>query len=149
MALPVGEALVQIRMPRILHLLDHSLPLHSGYSFRTAAIIREQHARGWTTLQLTSSKQGSAPSEEISEGLKFFRTESSQSTLARLPVLDQLDVIYQLTRRGMQIAREFRPDVLHAHSPCLTGLAGFADGTKAGAAGGLRIAGVVGRLAVP
>ena len=27
---------------RILHILDHSIPLHSGYTFRTAAILREQ-----------------------------------------------------------------------------------------------------------
>lgn len=27
---------------RILHILNHSLPLHSGYTFRTAAILREQ-----------------------------------------------------------------------------------------------------------
>ena len=27
---------------RILHVLDHSIPLHSGYTFRTAAILREQ-----------------------------------------------------------------------------------------------------------
>jgi hypothetical protein len=35
---------------RILHVLDHSLPLHSGYSFRTLAILREQRALGWQTL---------------------------------------------------------------------------------------------------
>ncbi len=31
---------------RILHVLDHSLPLHSGYTFRTVAILREQRALG-------------------------------------------------------------------------------------------------------
>jgi hypothetical protein len=29
---------------RTLHILDHSLPLHSGYTFRTVAILREQRA---------------------------------------------------------------------------------------------------------
>jgi len=42
---------------RILHILDHSLPLHSGYAFRTVAILREQRARGWQTLQLTTPRQ--------------------------------------------------------------------------------------------
>ena len=32
---------------RILHVFDHSLPLHSGYSFRSLAILREQRALGW------------------------------------------------------------------------------------------------------
>ena len=41
---------------RILHVLDHSLPLHSGYAFRTAAILREQRALGWETLQLTTPR---------------------------------------------------------------------------------------------
>lgn len=43
---------------RILHILDHSIPLHSGYTFRTAAILREQRALGWETFHLTSPKQG-------------------------------------------------------------------------------------------
>ena len=29
---------------RILHILDHSIPLHSGYTFRTAALLREAAA---------------------------------------------------------------------------------------------------------
>ena len=43
---------------RILHILDHSIPLHSGYTFRTAAILREQRALGWETFHLSSPKQG-------------------------------------------------------------------------------------------
>ena len=44
---------------RILHVLDHSLPLHSGYTFRTLAILRAQRAQGWQTVHLTTPKQGS------------------------------------------------------------------------------------------
>jgi hypothetical protein len=43
---------------RILHVLDHSLPLHSGYSFRTLAILREQRALGWQTAHLTTPEAG-------------------------------------------------------------------------------------------
>ena len=43
---------------RILHVLDHSLPLHSGYAFRTLAILREQRALGWETVQLTTPRHG-------------------------------------------------------------------------------------------
>ena len=45
-------------MIRTLHVLDHSIPLHSGYTFRTAALLREQRALGWETFHLTSPKQG-------------------------------------------------------------------------------------------
>ena len=43
---------------RILHILDHSIPLHSGYAFRTLAILKEQRALGWETFHLTGPKQG-------------------------------------------------------------------------------------------
>jgi hypothetical protein len=32
---------------RVLHILDHSIPLHSGYTFRTRAILEQQCAMGW------------------------------------------------------------------------------------------------------
>ena len=32
---------------RILHVLDHSLPLHSGYTFRTLSILAHQRRLGW------------------------------------------------------------------------------------------------------
>lgn len=35
---------------RILHILDHSIPLHSGYTFRTLAILKEQRDLGWETF---------------------------------------------------------------------------------------------------
>ena len=40
----------------ILHVLDHSIPLQSGYTFRTRAILREQRRMGWETFHLTSPK---------------------------------------------------------------------------------------------
>ena len=45
---------------RILHVLDHSIPLHSGYTFRTRSILREQRALGWETFHVTGSKQGAS-----------------------------------------------------------------------------------------
>jgi len=51
---------------RIFHILDHSLLLHSGYTFRTAVILCEQQCLGWETFHLTGVKQGavSAPDGE-------------------------------------------------------------------------------------
>mgnify|MGYP000473419286 CR=1 FL=1 len=67
---------------RILHILDHSLPLHSGYVFRTLAILREQRRLGWETFQLTSPKQGpaTAPVEDV-DGWRFYRTDGDVATL--------------------------------------------------------------------
>ena len=45
---------------RILHILDHSPPLLSGYVFRTLGILAAQRARGWQTAQLTTPRHPAA-----------------------------------------------------------------------------------------
>jgi PEP-CTERM/exosortase A-associated glycosyltransferase len=109
---------------RILHVLDHSIPLHSGYAFRTLAILRQQRALGWETMHVTSAKHTAttAAVEEV-DGYTFHRTLPTGSLAERLPVCDQLAVIRGLARRVSQLIPELRPDVLHAHSPSLNGIA--------------------------
>jgi PEP-CTERM/exosortase A-associated glycosyltransferase len=109
---------------RILHVLDHSVPLQSGYSFRTLAILRQQRALGWETLQVTSTKHtaAEAPVEDV-DGLTFYRTVPGGGWAERLPVLDQIMVIRSLQRRLTQLIPELKPDIVHAHSPCLAGIA--------------------------
>jgi PEP-CTERM/exosortase A-associated glycosyltransferase len=118
---------------RILHVLDHSIPLHSGYTFRTRSILRGQRALGWETHQLTSAKQGvsPAPYEQV-EGFGFHRTGAGRGLAARLPVLRQLAVIEGLARRLLQVATEVRPDILHAHSPALNAVAALRVGRRLG-----------------
>jgi PEP-CTERM/exosortase A-associated glycosyltransferase len=115
----------------VLHVLDHSIPLHSGYTFRTRAILQQQRALGWETFHITSPKQGATgAAEETVDGLRFYR--STPGALARLPVLNQLDVINALAARLLEVAREVRPDVLHAHSPALNAIAALRVGRKLG-----------------
>ena len=101
---------------RILHVLDHSLPLHSGYAFRTLEILREQRALGWGTLHLTTPKQGAtATLREDVDGWTFYRTPSK--------VGDGLLKQMRLTaHRLAQLVQATRPDVIHAHSPVLNAL---------------------------
>ena len=118
---------------RILHVLDHSIPLHSGYTFRTAAILREQRALGWETFHITSEKQtGCEVLEETADGLHFFRTPKSVGTMSNMPVLNQLAVMQGLTRRLEEVIEIVRPDLLHAHSPVLTALPAIRAGRKSG-----------------
>ena len=108
---------------RILHILDHSIPLHSGYTFRTAALLREQRALGWQTFHLTSPKQGpTAQREEEVDGLKFYRTPVSTSPMAFLPVARDVLLMRHLEARILAVAREVKPDLIHAHSPVLNAI---------------------------
>ena len=100
---------------RVLHILDHSIPLHSGYTFRTRAILEHQRAMGWETLHLTSTKQGSTDEAvEQVDGLTFYRTQPSAGILARLPVINQLAGVGTLARRLADVIDEVKPDLLHA-----------------------------------
>lgn len=109
---------------KILHVLDHSLPVHTGYTFRTRSILRQQQAMGWETLQLTGSKHPQpGPDPEVVDGLVFYRTPRQSSLIARLPLLGQYDVIQGLIPRLDSLVRTYRPDILHAHSPALDGWA--------------------------
>lgn len=110
-------------MTRILHILDHSIPLHSGYTFRTAALLREQRARGWETFHLTSPKQGvvAAP-HEVVDDLGFYRTKPVSDSLAAIPVIREALLMKQLEVRIEQVAKEINADIIHAHSPVLNAL---------------------------
>lgn len=118
---------------RILHILDHSIPLHSGYTFRTLAILREQRARGWETFHLTGSKQENCNvmQEDVQEW-HFFRTPASSGFLSRLPVFNQVAVINQLTDRLADVVKIIKPDILHAHSPVLNALPALRIGRSLG-----------------
>lgn len=118
---------------RILHVLDHSIPLHSGYSFRTRAILRHQRALGWDTVHVTGPRQGNCTSllEEV-DGLYFHRTAVLGPRLARAPLLAHIALVRRLGERVLKVARATRPALLHAHSPSLNAMAALYAGRKLG-----------------
>jgi glycogen synthase len=114
---------------RILHVLDHSLPLHSGYTFRTRAIMRAQVAMEWTVAGVTGVRQLGATGDAIEtvDGLTFYRTPPVSRSV---PVLSELNEVRALSRTLDSVVEAFRPDVLHAHSPVLGGLAALRVGRR-------------------
>jgi PEP-CTERM/exosortase A-associated glycosyltransferase len=130
---------------RVLHVLDHSIPLHSGYTFRTLSLLREQRKLGWDTHHLTSPKHGaglagkdaqiaatsSATLEETVDGWHFFRTPQGSGGLS-LPGLGELRLMGQLERRLQQVAEQLRPQIIHAHSPVLNALPALKVGRRLG-----------------
>ncbi|MFZ2996879.1 TIGR04063 family PEP-CTERM/XrtA system glycosyltransferase [Sphingobium sp.] len=114
-------------MTRILHVLDHSLPLHSGYTFRTRAILRAQIARGWHVRGITGHRHGVAtgmsdgPLEEEIDGLTFYRTPGEPAT--GNPVLREWRDIAAHADAIEALVQQWRPDIIHAHSPVLNAMA--------------------------
>lgn len=105
---------------KILHVFDHSLPLSTGYTFRSREIIKHQRQLGWQTAHLTTARQNAAsqPTETV-DGLTFYRTPKPTSPLASVPGLWPLAEMKATERRLAEVTAIERPDVIHAHSPAL------------------------------
>lgn len=117
-------------MTRVLHVLDHSLPLHSGYTFRTRAILTAQAATGLEVRGMTGLRHvADGPDCEEAEGLTFHRTRGSASGP---PGLREWREINLLADAIVALAQDWRPDVLHAHSPALCGKAALIAAQKLG-----------------
>jgi len=121
-------------MSRILHVLDHSLPLHSGYTFRTRAILKAQQAAGWDVAAITGVRQyqhGQTPDAATDwvEGLCFHRTRAQITAPSPLREWREVSVLAEAI-----IALHARSpfDILHAHSPAINGIAALKASRKLG-----------------
>ncbi|SHJ57197.1 PEP-CTERM/exosortase A-associated glycosyltransferase, Daro_2409 family [Malonomonas rubra DSM 5091] len=110
---------------KILHILDHSLPLHSGYTFRSQNLFRSQRKMGFEPVVLTSPKHEEnwdgdwAPKEEIN-GFTYYRTGATKNLPG--PMTSELWLMHVLSRRILEVAEIEKPDIIHAHSPVLNGI---------------------------
>lgn len=121
-------------MIRVLHVLDHSLPLHSGYTFRTRAIMAAQAAagievRGITGLRHTGAEADGGPPAEVADGLLFHRTAGEAGGPSGVREMRE---IARHTAAIERLIAEWRPEVLHAHSPALCGIAAARAGRRHG-----------------
>jgi PEP-CTERM/exosortase A-associated glycosyltransferase len=118
---------------RVLHILDHSIPLHSGYTFRTLSLLREQRRLGWQTFHLTSPKQVDCQvGEETVDGWHFYRTAAPSLAGVRLPGIDELAMMRQIEQRLMVVVKLVKPDILHVHSPVLNAIPVLRVGKRLG-----------------
>ena len=121
----------------VLHILDHSRPLLSGYSVRSHGLINAQKAIGFISEALTSPlhqlDDPEATDTTIDE-VSYRRTPLKPGIERylldrRVPVLREMAVVRLLRERilGALDARPF--DIVHAHSPALCGLAALQAAT--------------------
>ncbi|NGZ28644.1 MAG: glycosyltransferase [Magnetococcales bacterium] len=105
---------------RVLHLLDHSWPLRSGYAVRSQAILSTQVSAGLQVALLTSGKHPAQEEREGErEGITYFRTPYGGATHG----WQQLGgMVTSTARRLLAVCQEWRPQILHAHSPALLGM---------------------------
>lgn len=112
-------------MNDVLHVLDHSLPLHSGYTFRTRAIMKAQIKAGWDVVGITGVRhyqngQSLSDTQQEVEGLHFFRTmaQSAGPFLWR-----EWNEVTALRDAIIKTYKKSPFKIIHAHSPALNGLA--------------------------
>jgi glycogen synthase len=121
---------------RILHIVHRSFPGTSGYAIRTREIVTKEMAVGLEPLVVSSPSQapaGPLDSErsEMIEGVRYFRscgrllsptTEVRDRSRARAVL--RIAQNASLLRISLRLARQYRPSVIHAHSPFTCGLTG-------------------------
>jgi len=125
---------------RVLHVLDHSWPLLSGYSVRSRSIVRAQQALGHDVSVVTGISQqvdDPASADSTFDGIAHYRTPiptgiAGSAIRRRIPILRELSSVIALRRRIRQVMREGSFDAVHAHSPALCGLAAYLAARPAG-----------------
>ncbi len=96
--------------------------MHSGYTFRTRALLKAQQAKGWDVLGVTGARHTQpGPDAEAVEGLTFHR--SAPHRAAPAPLGEWREVMV-LAEKIESLIATFKPDILHAHSPVMGGIAG-------------------------
>lgn len=122
---------IRCRPYRVLHVLDHSWPVLSGYSIRSQNLVRAQSRLGFQPRVVTSPlhqlDDGDAADTTV-DGLPYLRTPvagwfSRPAITGRWPILREAAVIRLLRRRILALVDSAGCDVIHAHSPVLCGLA--------------------------
>jgi len=120
---------------RVLHVLDHSAPLQSGYVSRTLGILRAQKALGFDPVCMTTprhSADAGEPENAVEEvtGFRFHRTGTPQKK--RVPGPMFITEMFTSAARLAEVIEEEKPDILHAHSPCLNAFPAQSAAHKAG-----------------
>jgi glycogen synthase len=95
--------------------------MHSGYTFRTRAILKAQVGNGWDVAGITGARHTEpGPNVEVVDGLTFHRTAKPASAPSPLGEWREIRAF----AAGIDAFIDtWKPDILHAHSPVLTALA--------------------------
>lgn len=106
------------RLLRILHVLNHSLPVVDGYAVRSANIVYAQRRLGWEPVVVTSPRHVVEASDAVEErdGVRYYRSGGLAGATG-CGGLARGSVVCRFAARLCRILARERPDVVHAHSP--------------------------------
>ena len=115
---------------RVLHVLDHSWPVHTGYSIRSLHLIAAQRRLGLRPQALTGPLQivdDPQPVEIVVENITYRRTPyhgkfSEWAISRRRPILREAAIVRLIRNRILELTENETFDLIHAHSPALCGL---------------------------
>lgn len=129
-ALPGKAPAKTVRPLRVLHVLDHSWPVHTGYSIRSLHLIAAQYRLGLRPQALTGPLQmvdDPDAVETVVENISYRRTPfrgkfSEWAISRRRPILREAVVVRLIRNRILELTANESVDLIHAHSPALCGL---------------------------
>jgi PEP-CTERM/exosortase A-associated glycosyltransferase len=119
-----------VRPIRVLHVLDHSWPVHTGYSIRSLHLVAAQYRLGLRPRVLTGPLQlvdDPEAADAVVEDISYRRTPYSGSfsewaIAHRLPLIRGAAVVQLIRNRILELLESEPVDIIHAHSPALCGL---------------------------
>jgi PEP-CTERM/exosortase A-associated glycosyltransferase len=116
---------------RVLHIFDHSIPVHSDYSRRSIEIIKEQRRQGIETFHVTGIEHD-APyqANETIDGIDFYRCKKPLNPLGTLSPFQHKTAVNILHKKIEEIINTENVKVIHAHSPSSNGYAALKSGLK-------------------
>jgi glycosyltransferase involved in cell wall biosynthesis len=105
----------------VLHVLHNSLPVVCGYSIRSGYILRLEKQDGLEVKAVTSAQHLNGPAmRDWIDGIEHRRTPGYQGK--PWPVWREWQLMRRLEQQVARAVDEWRPDLIHAHSPVLVGL---------------------------
>ena len=124
----------------VLHVLDHSWPVLSGYSIRSRNLIAAQHRLGQPIVVITGPLHqidDPAASDTVVDGVDYLRTPiagalASPALRRRWPVLREWATVQCLRDRILRLIDRQPVSIVYAHSPALCGLAGLQAARRRG-----------------
>jgi PEP-CTERM/exosortase A-associated glycosyltransferase len=117
----------------VLHVLDHSWPVLSGYSVRSRNLLTAQHRLGQSLMAVSSplhELDDGSSSDVTIDGVSYIRTPitGAPARLAlprRWPLVREWETVRLLRNRILQLIDSHPVSIIYAHSPALCGLAGL------------------------